>query len=62
MYKRQGQYLIGHLVAEGAKVMVSDIDPAKIKSAVEKYRNIEVVDNASIFDIDICLLYTSRCV
>ena len=37
-----GQYLIGHLVSEGAKVMVSDIDPAKIKSAVEKYRNIEV--------------------
>lgn len=46
-----GQYLIGHLVAEGAKVMVSDIDPAKIKSAVEKYRNIEVVDNAGIFDL-----------
>lgn len=47
-----GQYLIGHLVAEGAKVMVSDIDPAKIKAAVEKYRNIEVVDNAGIFDLD----------
>lgn len=47
-----GQYLIGHLVAEGAKVMVSDIDNAKIKSAVEKYRTIEVVDNAGIFDLD----------
>jgi leucine dehydrogenase len=48
-----GQYLIGHLVAEGAKVLVSDIDPAKIKSAVDKYRTLEVVDNKSIFDLDI---------
>lgn len=47
-----GQYLIGHLVNEGAKVMVSDIDNAKIRQAVDKYRNIEVVDNKSIFDLD----------
>lgn len=47
-----GQYLIGHLVEEGAKVMVSDIDQAKLKSASEKYRSIEVVDNATIFDLD----------
>jgi leucine dehydrogenase len=47
-----GQYLIGHLVEEGAKVMVSDIDEAKLKSASEKYRSIEIVDNASIFDLD----------
>ena len=46
-----GQYLIGHLVAEGAKVMVSDIDEAKLKAAVAKYPGIEVVDNASIFDL-----------
>lgn len=47
-----GQYLIGHLVAEGAKVMVSDIDEAKLKAAVAQYPGIEVVDNASIFDLD----------
>jgi leucine dehydrogenase len=47
-----GQYLIGHLVAEGAKVMVSDINQEKIKETVAKYRNVEVVDNASIFDLD----------
>lgn len=47
-----GQYLIGHLVAEGAKVMVSDIDEAKLKAAVAKYPGIEVVDNASIFDLE----------
>jgi len=47
-----GQYLIGHLVNEGAKVLVSDIDNAKIKQTVDKYRNVEVVDNAGIFDLD----------
>jgi leucine dehydrogenase len=47
-----GQYLIGHLVAEGATVMVSDIDAAKLKAAVDKYPGIKVVDNASIFDLE----------
>ncbi|MGC4058375.1 MAG: Glu/Leu/Phe/Val dehydrogenase dimerization domain-containing protein [Chitinophagaceae bacterium] len=48
-----GQYLIGHLVNEGAKVMVSDIDQNKLKSAKDKYPAIEIVDNAGIFDLDI---------
>lgn len=47
-----GQYLIGHLVAEGAKVMVSDIDQNKLKAVKEQYAAIEIVDNAGIFDLD----------
>lgn len=48
-----GQYLIGHLVAEGAKVLVSDIDQNKLKAAKDQYPSIEIVDNAGIFDLDI---------
>lgn len=47
-----GQYLIGHLVAEGAKVMVSDIDQNKLKAVKEQYPSVEIVDNAGIFDLD----------
>lgn len=47
-----GQYLIGHLVAEGAKVMVSDIDQNKLKAVKEQYSAVEIVDNAGIFDLD----------
>jgi leucine dehydrogenase len=47
-----GQYLIGHLVAEGAKVMVSDIDQNKLKAVKDQYPSIEIVDNAGIFDLD----------
>lgn len=48
-----GQYLIGHLVKEGATVMVSDIDENKLKQAVAKFPEIKIVDNNSIFDLDI---------
>lgn len=48
-----GQYLIGHLVAEGAKVLVSDIDKNKLNMVTEKYPSVEVVDNNNIFDLDI---------
>lgn len=47
-----GQYLIAHLVAEGAKVMVSDIDQNKLKAVKEQYPSVEIVDNAGIFDLD----------
>lgn len=47
-----GQYLIAHLVAEGAKVMVSDIDQNKLKAVKEQYSSVEIVDNAGIFDLD----------
>ncbi len=48
-----GQYLVGHLVKEGAKVYITDIDTAKIKQTVDQHRNVEVVDGAGIFDLDI---------
>lgn len=47
-----GQYLVGHLVKEGAKVMITDIDAGKIKQTVDQHRNVEVVDGKNIFDLD----------
>ena len=48
-----GQYLVGHLIEEGAKVFVTDINQEKIKETVEKYRTIEVIDAAGMFDVEI---------
>jgi leucine dehydrogenase len=48
-----GQYLVGHLVKEGAKVMVSDIDQVKLKQTTDANPGVEVVSNADIFDLDI---------
>ena len=48
-----GQYLVGHLVKEGAKVFITDIDQEKIKQTVEQYRGVEVVNNKNLFDLDI---------
>ena len=45
-----GQYLVGHLIEEGAKVFISDINAEKIKQTVEKFRTVEVVDGNAIFD------------
>lgn len=47
-----GQYLVGHLIQEGAKVYIADINEQKIKETVDKFRSVEVVDNASIFDME----------
>lgn len=47
-----GQYLIGHLVEENAKVLVCDINEAKVKQAKQKFPSIEVVDNANFFDLE----------
>ena len=47
-----GQYLIKHLVEEGAKVYICDINEAKIKQAVQKYPTIEVISNENIFDLE----------
>jgi leucine dehydrogenase len=33
-----GQYLVGHLIEEGAKVFVSDINSEKIRQTVDKFR------------------------
>lgn len=47
-----GQYLVGHLVKEGAKVMITDIDTAKIKQTIDQHRSVEVVDGKNIFDLE----------
>ncbi len=48
-----GQYLVGHLVNDGAKVYITDIDTAKIRQTVDQFRNVEVVDAAGLYDMDI---------
>jgi leucine dehydrogenase len=47
-----GQYLVGHLVKEGAKVYITDINTEKIKETVAKHRTVEVIDGSDIFNID----------
>jgi leucine dehydrogenase len=47
-----GQYLVGHLIEEGAKVCIADINNEKIRQTVDKYRTVEVIDNAAIFDME----------
>lgn len=48
-----GQYLMGYLVEEDAKVYICDINDAKLKQAVEKYPSVHVVLNENIFDMDL---------
>ncbi len=47
-----GQYLVGHLIEAGAKVYISDINEARIKETTEKFRAVEVVNNAEIFNLE----------
>jgi leucine dehydrogenase len=47
-----GQYLIGHLVEEGAVVYVCDINEAKLRQVVAKYPAVTVVDNDTIFEME----------
>lgn len=48
-----GQYLMGHLVQEDARVYICDINEAKLRTAVGKYPSIQVIDNENIFDHEI---------
>ncbi|MBA3829782.1 MAG: Glu/Leu/Phe/Val dehydrogenase [Taibaiella sp.] len=48
-----GQYLTGHLIEEGAKVFITDINNEKIKQTVEKFHSVEVVSGDKIWDLDI---------
>jgi leucine dehydrogenase len=47
-----GQYLVGHLIEEGAKVYISDINDTKVKETVDKYGSVEVVSGDKIFDME----------
>jgi leucine dehydrogenase len=47
-----GQYLVGHLIEDGAKVYITDINDEKIKQTQDKFRTVEVVDGNTIFDLD----------
>ncbi len=44
-----GQYLVGHLIEAGAKVLVSDISEAKLKETAAKF-NVEIIAPADIFE------------
>ncbi|WP_276131868.1 Glu/Leu/Phe/Val dehydrogenase dimerization domain-containing protein [Polluticoccus soli] len=43
-----GQYLVGHLIEAGAKVMISDINETRIKETTDKFK-VEVINNSDIF-------------
>ena len=47
-----GQYLVGHLMKDGAKVYISDINAEKIAQTVAANHGVEVIDGANIFDMD----------
>jgi leucine dehydrogenase len=47
-----GQYLVGHLIEAGAKVYISDINETRIKETTDKFRAVEVINNADIFNMD----------
>ncbi len=48
-----GQYLMAHLVEEGAHVYVCDINEGKLQQAKGKYPSIEIISNDNIFDREI---------
>lgn len=47
-----GQYLMGYLVEEGAKVYTCDINEAKLKEVRAKYPAVEIIDGDTIFDME----------
>lgn len=47
-----GQYIIDHLIKEGAKVWVTDIFEDRIKECTSKY-SVEVVEPEAIYDLDV---------
>ena len=47
-----GQYLVDHLVKEGAKVFISDINTANIDKVVNKHK-VEVVAPENIYNLDV---------
>ncbi|MBC7554752.1 MAG: leucine dehydrogenase, partial [Taibaiella sp.] len=47
-----GRTLIDHIVEEGGKVMVSDINENNIKLVTAKHPEVQVVDNNKVFDLE----------
>ncbi len=47
-----GEYLVGHLAKEGAKIYVSDIHEPTLLSVAKKY-NAEIVGKDEIYDLDV---------
>jgi len=47
-----GQYLVGHLIEEGARVSITDINEAKIKETTGKFHGVEVIDGKNLFDVE----------
>jgi len=47
-----GQYIVGYLVKDNAKVYICDINNDRLKQTVEKFPTVEVVDGNTIFDMD----------
>jgi leucine dehydrogenase len=47
-----GQYLVGHLTEAGAKVYITDINEARIKETVDKYKA-EYVEPSKMLDMEL---------
>jgi leucine dehydrogenase len=47
-----GQYLVKHLVDEGALVSIMDIDTHKIQQTKQKFPGVQVVNGDELFDMD----------
>lgn len=47
-----GQYLVGHLIEEGARVSITDINETKIRETTDKFHGVEVIDGKNLFDIE----------
>ncbi len=47
-----GQYLVGHLIEAGAKVYITDINEARIKETVDKYKA-EYVEPSKMLDMEL---------
>jgi leucine dehydrogenase len=45
-----GQYLVGYLVKEGAKVLVADIFEDNLAECTHKYSNVQVIDPGKIYE------------
>jgi len=48
-----GEYLVAHLVKEGAKVYISDIYEDRLKAVAQKYNGVEIVATDAIYDLPV---------